>query len=248
MHRHVQCFQEYNQRRRWSAPFGTRGRRAAALVLRQAQRLRGNMGAAGLGHIVFDADEGKGPIAVLFRRTQAKIRQGWRWGGDVRFSSRPISAVAASWRARHALRDRRGPRPRRQDRFCFADRRFPCMSGMRGEQDRFSHNHSMPNMAIEEFSRSTLGSRENSFHQGSNTTRLQWCGASGAIRNYPGRDAQGIAIAGYGEMAEQKFGGMRTRFPRRSSARHCAGHRPYRDVAVRRELRQGRALPDEPAC
>jgi aspartyl-tRNA synthetase len=179
---------------------------------------RTEMGAPGLGYIVFEADGGKGPIAKFIPAdVQARIaaKAGIKAGGAVFFAADKAAAAA---RLAGAARSRIGEELEliKRDRFEFCwivD--FPMYEWNEEEKKiDFSHNpFSMPNVAAEDFLKldandhaTILGIKAIQYDIVCNGVEL----SSGAIRNHrPEVMRKAFAIAGYGDNAlEQKFGGM----------------------------------------
>jgi aspartyl-tRNA synthetase len=179
---------------------------------------RSDLGAAGLGYIVFETDGGKGPIAKFIPLdVQARIAgKAAAAAGDVVFFSAGKEADAA--KVAGAARMRLGQELELIDKdrfeFCWIVD-FP-MFEWNEEEKRidFSHNpFSMPNYPIEDFlnldpaDRETiLGIKAIQYDIVCNGVEL----SSGAIRNHrPDVMRKAFEIAGYGaEVLEQKFGGM----------------------------------------
>jgi aspartyl-tRNA synthetase len=183
---------------------------------------RTDMGAPGLGYIVWDAGEGKvegkGPIAKFVPPdVQARIRAktGTADGDAIFFAAGAPDAAA---KLAGAVRSRLGEELNLIDRGRFelcwiVD--FP-MYEWNAEEKRidFSHNpFSMPNMELEEFlnldpadHEKILGLKAIQYDIVCNGVEL----SSGAIRNHrPDVMRKAFAIAGYDEsVLEQKFGGM----------------------------------------
>jgi aspartyl-tRNA synthetase len=179
---------------------------------------RADMGAPGLGYIVFEADGGKGPIAKFIPAdVQARIAAaaGVKAGDAVFFAADKQPAAA---RLAGAARTRIGEELRliKKDRFEFCwivD--FPMYEWNEEEKKiDFSHNpFSMPNVPAEEFLKldpndrdAILGIKAIQYDIVCNGVEL----SSGAIRNHrPDVMKKAFAIAGYGDnVLEQKFGGM----------------------------------------
>jgi aspartyl-tRNA synthetase len=179
---------------------------------------RSDLGAAGLGYIVFETDGGKGPIAKFIPPdVQARIAgKAAAAAGDVVFFSAGKEADAA--KVAGAARMRLGQELELIDKdrfeFCWIVD-FP-MFEWNEEEKRidFSHNpFSMPNYPIGDFlnldpaDRETiLGIKAIQYDIVCNGVEL----SSGAIRNHrPDVMRKAFEIAGYGaEVLEQKFGGM----------------------------------------
>src|SRR4029077_18188525 len=117
---------------------------------------RQDMGAAGLGYIVFDADGGKGPIAKFIPAdVQAAIMAKAGIGaGDAVFFAADQSAGAArlAGAARSKIGQELGLIDRDRFEFCWIVD-FPMYEWNEEEKKiDFSHNpFSMPNMAVEDF-------------------------------------------------------------------------------------------------
>ena len=179
---------------------------------------RQDMGAAGLGYIVFDADEGKGPIAKFIPPdVQAKIRSKAGVGaGDAVFfaADKPAAAARLAGAARTRIGEDLGLVGKDRFEFCWIVD-FPMYEWNEEEKKvDFSHNpFSMPNMAIEEFLALDPSDREKILSIKAIQYDIVCNGvelSSGAIRNHrPDVMRKAFAIAGYGEdTLEQKFGGM----------------------------------------
>jgi aspartyl-tRNA synthetase len=179
---------------------------------------RQDMGAPGLGYIVFDADGGKGPIAKFIPAdVQARIMQkaGVRAGDAVFFAAdKPAAAAKLAGAVRSKIGEELGLIVKDRFEFCWIVD-FP-MYEWNEEEKRidFSHNpFSMPNMAVEDFlaldpsdHEKILSIKAIQYDIVCNGVEL----SSGAIRNHrPEVMRKAFAIAGYGENTlEQKFGGM----------------------------------------
>ena len=179
---------------------------------------RQDMGAAGLGYIVFDANEGKGPIAKFIPLdVQAKIRSKAGVGaGDVVFfaADKPAAAARLAGAARTRIGEELGLVGKDRFEFCWIVD-FPMYEWNEEEKKiDFSHNpFSMPNMALEEFLALDPSDREKILSIKAIQYDIVCNGvelSSGAIRNHrPDVMRKAFAIAGYGEdTLEQKFGGM----------------------------------------
>jgi len=179
---------------------------------------RQDMGAAGLGYIVFDAKEGKGPIAKFIPLdVQAKIRSKAGVGaGDVVFfaADKPAAAARLAGAARTRIGEELGLVGKDRFEFCWIVD-FPMYEWNEEEKKiDFSHNpFSMPNMALEEFLALDPSDREKILSIKAIQYDIVCNGvelSSGAIRNHrPDVMRKAFAIAGYGEdTLEQKFGGM----------------------------------------
>jgi aspartyl-tRNA synthetase len=179
---------------------------------------RSDMGASGLGYIVFESDGGKGPIAKFVPAdVQQRIRAKTGLGpGDCVFfaADKPAAAAKLAGAARGRIGAELGLIAKDRFEFCWIVD-FP-MYEWNEEEKRidFSHNpFSMPNMAVEDFlaldpaDRATILSiKAIQYDIVCNGVEL----SSGAIRNHrPDVMRKAFAIAGYGENTlEQKFGGM----------------------------------------
>jgi aspartyl-tRNA synthetase len=184
---------------------------------------RSDLGAAGLGYIVFDravADEleATGPIAKFVHidpLTRMAEKAGLR-SGDVLFFSagRPLEAARVAGSVRTRLGQELGLIARDRFDLCWVVD-FPMYEW--NEQEKkidFSHNpFSMPNMDVEEFLALDPKDREKILSLRAIQYDLVCNGvelSSGAIRNHrPEVMKKAFAIAGYEEsVLEQKFGGM----------------------------------------
>jgi aspartyl-tRNA synthetase len=179
---------------------------------------RQDMGAPGLGYIVFDADGGKGPIAKFIPPdVQAKIMAKAGVGaGDVVFfaAGKPAAAARLAGAARTRIGEELGLIAKDRFEFCWIVD-FPMYEWNEEEKKiDFSHNpFSMPNMALEEFLALDPSDREKILSIKAIQYDIVCNGielSSGAIRNHrPEVMRKAFAIAGYGEdTLEQKFGGM----------------------------------------
>ena len=179
---------------------------------------RQDMGAAGLGYIVFEAEGGKGPIAKFIPAdVQAKMiaKAGIKAGDAVFFSAgKPDAAAKLAGAARTRIGEELGLIAKDRFEFCWIVD-FPMYEWNEEEKKiDFSHNpFSMPNLDLDEFlaldpadHAKILGIKAIQYDIVCNGTEL----SSGAIRNHrPDVMRKAFAIAGYGEnMLEQKFGGM----------------------------------------
>jgi len=179
---------------------------------------RGDMGAAGLGYIVFEADGGKGPIAKFVpAEIQARIREktGAQPGDAVFFAAdKPAGAAKLAGAARLRIGDELGLTQKDRFDFCWIVD-FPMYEWNEDEKRiDFSHNpFSMPNFPLDAFlaldpadSETILGIKAFQYDIVCNGVEL----SSGAIRNHrPDVMRKAFAIAGYGEeVLEAKFGGM----------------------------------------
>ena len=179
---------------------------------------RQDMGAPGLGYIVFDAEGGKGPIAKFIPPdVQAKIMAKAGVGaGDVVFfaAGKPAAAARLAGAARTRIGEELGLIAKDRFEFCWIVD-FPMYEWNEEEKKiDFSHNpFSMPNMALEEFLALDPTDRETILSIKAIQYDIVCNGielSSGAIRNHrPEVMRKAFAIAGYGEdTLEQKFGGM----------------------------------------
>jgi aspartyl-tRNA synthetase len=179
---------------------------------------RQDMGAPGLGYIVFDADGGKGPIAKFIPAdVQARIMEkaGVRAGDAVFFAAdKPAAAAKLAGAVRSKIGEELGLIVKDRFEFCWIVD-FPMYEWNEEEKKiDFSHNpFSMPNMAVEDFlaldpsdHEKILSIKAIQYDIVCNGVEL----SSGAIRNHrPEVMRKAFAIAGYGENTlEQKFGGM----------------------------------------
>jgi aspartyl-tRNA synthetase len=179
---------------------------------------RSDMGAAGLGYVVFDADGGKGPIAKFIPAdVQAKItaKAGIKSGDVVFFAAdKPAGAAKLAGAARTKIGEELGLIAKDRFELCWIVD-FPMYEWNEEEKKiDFSHNpFSMPNLGVEEFLALDPSDREKilslkaiQYDIVCNGTEL----SSGAIRNHrPDVMKKAFAIAGYGEdTLEAKFGGM----------------------------------------
>ncbi len=183
---------------------------------------RQDMGAPGLGYIVFEAQgssvEGKGPIAKFVpAEVQGRIlaKAGIKAGDAVFFvADKPAAAAKLAGAVRARLGEELGLVQKDQFAFCWIVD-FPMYEWNEEEKKiDFSHNpFSMPNMAVEDFlaldpadHEKILGIKAIQYDIVCNGVEL----SSGAIRNHrPDVMRKAFAIAGYGENTlEQKFGGM----------------------------------------
>jgi aspartyl-tRNA synthetase len=179
---------------------------------------RADMGAPGLGYIVFEADGGKGPIAKFIPAdVQQKIatKAGIKAGDAVFFAAdKPANAAKLAGAARTKIGEELGLLKKDGFEFCWIVD-FPMYEWNEEEKKiDFSHNpFSMPNMAAEDFLKldakdkdKILALKAIQYDIVCNGVEL----SSGAIRNHrPDVMRKAFAIAGYGEeVLEQKFGGM----------------------------------------
>jgi aspartyl-tRNA synthetase len=179
---------------------------------------RSDIGAPGLGYIVFEADGGKGPIAKFIPAgVQAKImaKAGLKAGDVVFFAAdKPAAAAKLAGAARTKIGEDLGLIAKDRFELCWIVD-FPMYEWNEEEKKiDFSHNpFSMPNLGVEEFLALDPADREKilslkaiQYDIVCNGTEL----SSGAIRNHrPDVMKKAFAIAGYGEdTLEAKFGGM----------------------------------------
>ena len=179
---------------------------------------RSDMGAPGLGYIVFEADGGKGPIAKFIpAEVQQKIaaKAGIKPGDAVFFAAdKPGSAAKLAGAARTKIGEELKLLAQDRFEFCWIVD-FPMYEWNEEEKKiDFSHNpFSMPNLAAEAFlaldakdQEKILALKAIQYDIVCNGIEL----SSGAIRNHrPDVMKKAFAIAGYGEdVLEQKFGGM----------------------------------------
>jgi aspartyl-tRNA synthetase len=179
---------------------------------------RQDMGAPGLGYIVFEADGGKGPIAKFIPAdVQAKImtKAGIQAGDAVFFAAgKPDAAAKLAGAVRTRIGEELGLIDKDRFEFCWIVD-FPMYEWNEEEKKiHFSHNpFSMPNVDVDAFLKldsaeheRILGLKAIQYDIVCNGTEL----SSGAIRNHrPDVMRKAFAIAGYGEdTLEQKFGGM----------------------------------------
>jgi aspartyl-tRNA synthetase len=179
---------------------------------------RADMGAPGLGYVVFEADGGKGPIAKFIPAdVQAKImaKAGIKAGDAVFFAAdKPAGAARLAGAARSKIGEELGLIAKERFELCWIVD-FPMYEWNEEEKKiDFSHNpFSMPNLGVEEFlaldpadHEKILGLKAIQYDIVCNGTEL----SSGAIRNHrPDVMRKAFAIAGYAEdVLEQKFGGM----------------------------------------
>jgi aspartyl-tRNA synthetase len=179
---------------------------------------RQDMGAAGLGYIVFEADGGKGPIAKFIPAdVQAAImaKAGIGPGDAVFFAAdQPAGAAKLAGAARSKIGQELGLIDRDRFEFCWIVD-FPMYEWNEEEKKiDFSHNpFSMPNIVVEDFLALDPTDREKILSIKAIQYDIVCNGvelSSGAIRNHrPDVMRKAFAIAGYGENTlEQKFGGM----------------------------------------
>jgi aspartyl-tRNA synthetase len=179
---------------------------------------RADMGAPGLGYVVFEADGGKGPIAKFIPAdVQARIAAaaGIKAGDAVFFAADKADAAAKlAGAARTKIGAELGLVAKDRFEFCWIVD-FPMYEWNEEEKKiDFSHNpFSMPNVPADEFITldpsnrdAILGIKAIQYDIVCNGVEL----SSGAIRNHrPDVMKKAFAIAGYGDnVLEQKFGGM----------------------------------------
>jgi aspartyl-tRNA synthetase len=179
---------------------------------------RSDMGAPGLGYIVFEADGGKGPIAKFIPAdVQQKIaaKAGIKPGDAVFFAAdKPANAAKLAGATRTKIGEELGLLGKDRFEFCWIVD-FPMYEWNEEEKKiDFSHNpFSMPNLAANDFlaldaknKDKILALKAIQYDIVCNGVEL----SSGAIRNHrPDVMRKAFAIAGYGEdVLEQKFGGM----------------------------------------
>jgi aspartyl-tRNA synthetase len=179
---------------------------------------RSDMGAPGLGYIVFEADGGKGPIAKFVpAEVQQKLvaKAGIKPGDALFFAAdKPAAAAKLAGAARTRIGEELGLIKKDQFAFCWIVD-FPMYEWNEEEKKiDFSHNpFSMPNFPVEEFLKLDPAEHEKilaikaiQYDIVCNGVEL----SSGAIRNHrPDVMKKAFAIAGYAaETLEQKFGGM----------------------------------------
>jgi aspartyl-tRNA synthetase len=179
---------------------------------------RSDMGAAGLGYFVVEADGAKGPIAKFVPAdVQARIMAEAGVGpGDAVFfaADKPAGAARLAGAARTRIGDELGLIAKDRFELCWIVD-FPMYEWNEEEKKiDFSHNpFSMPNTEVQDFlaldpadHARILAIKAIQYDIVCNGTEL----SSGAIRNHrPDVMRKAFAIAGYGEDAlEQKFGGM----------------------------------------
>jgi aspartyl-tRNA synthetase len=179
---------------------------------------RSDMGAGGLGYIVWEDEDGKGPIAKLVpAEVQQRLRAktGVRPGDCVFFAAdKPAGASKLAGAARSKIGEELGLIDKGRFEFCWIVD-FPMYEWNEEEKKiDFSHNpFSMPNMAPEEFLALDPADRDRILSIKAIQYDIVCNGvelSSGAIRNHrPDIMRKAFAIAGYGEHTlEQKFGGM----------------------------------------
>jgi aspartyl-tRNA synthetase len=183
---------------------------------------RSEMGAPGLGYIVFDQEggalTGKGPIAKFIpaEAQQAIASKAGVKAGDALFFAADKEAAAnrLAGAARLRIDDELGLGDKNRFEFCWIVD-FP-MYEWNEEQRKidFSHNpFSMPNMAADEFFKLEPGEREKILSIKAIQYDIVCNGielSSGAIRNHrPDIMRKAFALAGYTEAElESQFGGM----------------------------------------
>jgi aspartyl-tRNA synthetase len=179
---------------------------------------RSDMGAGGLGYIVWEGEDGKGPIAKLVpAEVQQRLRTKTGVGpGDCVFfaADKPAGASKLAGAARSKIGEELGLIDKGRFEFCWIVD-FPMYEWNEEEKKiDFSHNpFSMPNMAPEEFLALDPADRDRILSIKAIQYDIVCNGvelSSGAIRNHrPDIMRKAFAIAGYGENTlEQKFGGM----------------------------------------
>jgi aspartyl-tRNA synthetase len=179
---------------------------------------RSDMGAAGLGYIVFESDGGKGPIAKFIPddiQQGIRVKTGLGPGDCVFFvAEKPAAAAKLAGAARGKIGEELGLIAKDRFEFCWIVD-FPMYEWNEEEKKiDFSHNpFSMPNMAVEDFLALDPADRETILSIKAIQYDIVCNGvelSSGAIRNHrPDVMRKAFAIAGYGDnMLEQKFGGM----------------------------------------
>jgi aspartyl-tRNA synthetase len=176
------------------------------------------MGAPGLGYIVFEADGGKGPIAKFIPadvKERLRAAAGIKAGDALFFAAdKPAAAAKLAGAARTKIGEELGLVAKDRFEFCWIVD-FPMYEWNEEEKKiDFSHNpFSMPNLAPEDFlaldpadREKILGIKAIQYDIVCNGVEL----SSGAIRNHrPDVMKKAFAIAGYDEsVLEQKFGGM----------------------------------------
>ena len=179
---------------------------------------RQDMGAPGLGYIVFEADGGKGPIAK-FIPADIQMKMMAKAGvaaGDALFFAADKAAAAARLAAvvRSKFGEELGLVAKDRFEFCWVVD-FPMYEWNEEEKKiDFSHNpFSMPNMEVEEFLALDPADRDKILSIKAIQYDIVCNGlelSSGAIRNHRSDVMRkAFAIAGYPEhVLEQKFGGM----------------------------------------
>jgi aspartyl-tRNA synthetase len=179
---------------------------------------RADLGAPGLGYMVFEPDGGRGPISKFVpAEIQGKIAAKTAVGpGDALFflADKPAAAAKLAGAARTRIAEELNLIAGNRFEFCWVVD-FPMYEW--NEEERkldFSHNpFSMPNVPLEEFLAldptdhdTILGIKAIQYDIVCNGLEL----SSGAIRNHrPDVMRKAFAIAGYSqEVLEHKFGGM----------------------------------------
>jgi aspartyl-tRNA synthetase len=173
---------------------------------------RADMGAPGLGYIVYEDDGGKGPIAKFIPAdVQARIaaKAGVKSGGAVFFAAdKPAAAAKLAGAARIRIGDELGVTDKSRFALCWIVD-FPMYEW--DEQEKridFSHNpFSMPQGGFEALeSRDPLAIKAFQYDMVCNGYEI----ASGAIRNHdPKIMGKAFAIAGYEESTlETRFGAL----------------------------------------
>jgi aspartyl-tRNA synthetase len=173
---------------------------------------RSDLGAAGLGYVVFEADGGKGPIAkfipaAIQQRLMAKA--GVKAGDALFFSAgKPDAAAKVAGAARIRIGQELGVVDEKRFELCWVID-FPMYEW--NEEDKkvdFSHNpFSMPQGGLEALEgKDPLTINAFQYDMVCNGYEI----ASGAIRNHrPDVMRKAFAIAGYDEgVLESRFGGM----------------------------------------
>jgi aspartyl-tRNA synthetase len=169
-------------------------------------------GAVGLGYIVYDGGEGKGPIAkfVPADAMNELVKAAGLENGDAVFfvCDKELSAAKMAGKARDKICDDMEIRERGTYKFCWIVD-FPMYEyDEKAKKIDFSHNpFSMPQGGLE-----ALNTQDpltiNAFQYDCVCNGYELC--SGAIRNHkPEIMARAFEIAGYGaDVLEAKFGGM----------------------------------------
>ncbi|HET9903516.1 MAG TPA: aspartate--tRNA ligase [Xanthobacteraceae bacterium] len=177
---------------------------------------RSDLGAAGLGYIVFEADGGKGPIAKFIPPdVQARIlaKTGAKAGDAVFFSAgKPADAAKVAGFARTRIGEELGLVDRERFALCWITD-FPMFEWNEEEKKiDFSHNpFSMPQGGLEALeTKDPLAINAYQYDMVCNGYEI----ASGAIRNHsPEIMKKAFGIAGYDEaVLEARFGGMARAF------------------------------------
>ena len=179
---------------------------------------RQDMGAPGLGYIVFEADGGKGPIAK-FIPADIQMKMMAKAGvaaGDALFfaADKPAAAARLAAAVRSKFGEELGLVAKDRFEFCWVVD-FPMYEWNEEEKKiDFSHNpFSMPNMEVEEFLALDPADRDKILSIKAIQYDIVCNGlelSSGAIRNHRSDVMRkAFAIAGYEEASlEQRFGGM----------------------------------------